>query len=95
MAVQKTRKESRQKLDEICAAFHDEGVDAEAHLYVGNAAEQINRAARERGASMIVAGTTGKGHLRERWLGSVPKELAEQSEFPILLVPAQDEPAGS
>jgi len=95
MAVQKTRKESRRKLDEICAAFHDEGIEAEAHLYVGNAAEQINRAARERGASMIVAGTTGKGHLREKWLGSVPKELAKQSEFPVLLVPAHVEPAGS
>lgn len=93
MAVQKTRKESRKKLDEICAAFLDEGIDAESHLYVGDVVEQIIRAARERGSSMIVAGTTGKGHLREKWLGSVPRKLVEESEFPIILVPAHLEPA--
>ena len=89
MEVQKVRKESRRKLDEICLAFRGEGIDAKTHVHVGNVVEQINRAAHEHGASMIVAGTTGKGPWRERWLGSVSKELAEQSEFPTLLVPAK------
>lgn len=89
MGVQKIRKESRQKLDETCEIFRAEGIGAEAHFYVGDATEQINRAAHERGASMIVAGTTGKGPWREKWLGSIPRKLAEESEFPTLLVPAE------
>jgi len=89
MGVQKIRKETRQRLDETCEIFRAAGIDAEAHLYIGNITEQINRAAQERGASMIVAGTTGKGPWKERWLGSVPQKLAEESEFPTLLVPAE------
>ncbi len=88
MGVQKIRKETRQRLDETCEIFRAAGIEAEPHLYVGDIAEQINRAAHERGASMIVAGTTGKGQWKERWLGSVPQKLAEESEFPTLLVPA-------
>lgn len=95
MEVQKIRKENKQRLDETCEIFRAEGIDAEEHLYVGNVTEQINRAAHERGASMIVAGTTGKGPLKERWLGSVPKSLAEESEFPTLLVPTGGEQTGS
>jgi nucleotide-binding universal stress UspA family protein len=89
MAVQKIRKETKQKLNETCEVFRAAGIEAEAHLYVGNITEQLNRAAQERGASMIVAGTTGKGPWKERWLGSVPQKLAEESEFPTLLVPAE------
>lgn len=95
MEVQKTRKESRQKLDEVCETFRAEGINATGHLYVGDVADQINRAVHERGASMIVTGTTGKGPWRERWLGSVPRKLAEQSEVPVLLIPLQIEPAGN
>ncbi len=95
MEVQKTRKESRQKLDEVCETFRAKGIDAKAHLYVGDVAEQINRAAHEHGASMIVAGTTERGAWMERWLGSIPGKLAEQSEIPVLLIPLQIEPAGN
>jgi nucleotide-binding universal stress UspA family protein len=95
MEVQKTRKESRQKLEEVCELFRAEGIDATEHLYVGDVAEQINRAAHERGSSMIVAGTTGRGPWKERWLGSVTRKLAEQSEIPVLLIPAQIETGGN
>lgn len=85
--VQKVRKDSRKKLDEICDELKNEGIEAEAHLYVGNIAEQLEKAAQERKASIIIGGTTGEEPLKKRILGSVPKELSENSGFPTLFVP--------
>lgn len=87
LRVQKVRKETRHALDEICEVFRDEGIEADSHLYVGDVAEQIERAAQEREATMIIAGTTSKKTLTEKLLGSVPKHLAQESILPALLVP--------
>ena len=90
MEVQKFRKESGKKLEEICDTFESQGINAEPHFYIGDTTDEIEKAAQEFRASMIVMGATGKGSLRERWLGSVPMELAEKSAFPTLLVPSED-----
>jgi len=87
LRVQKLRKENRQKLEDLCDLFRAEGIEAESHLYVGDVKEQIEKAAQERKATMIVAGTTGEKTLKEKLLGSVPKHLAEKSLLPALLVP--------
>ena len=89
MAVQKTRKESRERLDEICDQFEAAGIAARPHVYIGNPVAEIEKAARDCRATMIVAGTSGKSEWRERWIGSTPKALAEKSIFPTLLVPPQ------
>ena len=88
MEVQKFRKENRKKLDTLCEVFEAQGINAEPHFYIGEAADEIEKAARELKASMIVMGATGKGALRERLLGSVPIALAEKSAFPTLIVPS-------
>ena len=93
MEVQKFRKENRKKLDTLCEVFEAQGINAEPHFYIGEAADEIEKAARELKASMIVMGATGKGALRERWLGSVPIALAEKSAFPTLIVPSKDKPS--
>jgi len=93
MEVQKFRKENRKKLDTLCEAFEAQGINAEPHFYIGEAADEIEKAARELKASMIVMGATGKGALRERWLGSVPIALAEKSAFSTLIVPSKDKPS--
>jgi nucleotide-binding universal stress UspA family protein len=36
---------------------------------------------------MIVLGSSGKSAWIERWLGSIPKEIAEESIYPTLLIP--------
>ncbi len=90
MDVQKFRKENRKKLDILCETFEAQGINAEPHFYIGDTSDEIEKAAQEFRASMIVMGATGKGTLRERWLGSVPMELAEKSAFPTLLVPSKD-----
>ena len=88
MEIQAIRKENRQKLEMVCSVFEKEDIEAESHLYVGGTFEQIEKAASEREASMIVAGTTGKSPLKEIFLGSVAKKLTKHSMLPSLLVPA-------
>ena len=93
MEVQKFRKENRKKLDKVCKTFESQGINAEPYFCIGDVVGEIEKAAQEFRTSMIVMGATGKGALIERWLGSVPMELAEKSAFPTLLVPSEDKPS--
>lgn len=81
----KKERDNRKKLDELCEALESEGIEAEYHLYIGDFT-QIENAARERDATLIAAGTTGKSSWQARWLGSVSQQIAEVSELPTLLV---------
>jgi len=85
--LMKIQKENKKRLEDICKTFEDEGVEADSHLCMGDVASQIENAAREYNATMIVMGSTGKGAWRARWLGSVSQEITETSEFPTLLIP--------
>jgi nucleotide-binding universal stress UspA family protein len=87
MGVQKTRKKIRNKLDEICDAFIDGGIDATPGVYIGNPLQEIENAAKEYNASMIIAGISAKDSLKERLIGSTPRALAQQTIFPTLLIP--------
>jgi nucleotide-binding universal stress UspA family protein len=87
MAIQKTRKKIRAKLDEICQTFEAEGISASPHVYVGDPEQEIEKAARECQATLIVMGSSGKANWVERWLGSTPRNIAEKSDFPTLLIP--------
>jgi len=87
MGIQAIRKDTRKKLEEICNIFESEGVKADAHVYIGEADEEIEKAAREHQASMIVLGSSGKTAWVERWLGSTPQSIAEKSIYPTLLIP--------
>jgi nucleotide-binding universal stress UspA family protein len=89
MAIQKTRKTTRTKLDQICDVFEKEGMAARSHVYVGEPAAEIERAARECQATMIVLGSSAKASWMERWLGSTPLKIAEKSAFPTLLIPPE------
>ncbi len=87
--VQKVRKKYRQKLEDTCNIFREAGVEAEPHLYVGETAEQLEKAIQERRATMIVVGKTSKKKFQENLLGSLPKKLAEESKLPVLLIPPE------
>jgi len=89
MEVQKTRKQIRGKLDEICEVFETRGISSRSHVYVGEPEAEIERAARECQATMVVLGSTGKASWVERWLGSLPRDVAEKSVFPTLLIPME------
>jgi nucleotide-binding universal stress UspA family protein len=87
MAIQKVRKDSRAKLDKIVRRFEDKGIEASAHVYIGDPDEQIEKAAVDCQSSMVVVGSSGKPAWSERWLGSTPNTLAEKSQYPTLVVP--------
>ncbi len=87
MNIQKTRKEKRRRLDEICSTFESAEIQAEPHVYVGETIAEIEKAARECQATMIVLGSSAKAAWVERWMGSTPREIAEKSIYPTLLIP--------
>jgi len=89
MSIQKTRKQTRKKLEEICTLFENEGIDAREHVYIGEPEEQIERAARECQATMIVLGSSARTAWVERWLGSIPQSIAEKSMYPVMLIPPE------
>ena len=89
MEIQKKRKEKRQKLDEICDILDAAGTEARSHVYIGEAVEEIEKAAREHPATMIVLGSSAKPAWVEKWIGSIPKEIAEESIYPTLLIPPE------
>jgi len=91
MAIQKTRKESKKKLDAVCDVLEAEGIHAKSHVYIGNPVSEIERAARECKGTMIISGTSGKAYWKERWIGSTPRMLAEKSIFSTLLIPPEPE----
>ena len=90
MGIQKTRKENRQKLDALCDDLEDCGITAKPHVYIGGAVAEIDKAARECQSSMIIAGSPRKRLWKDRWGTSISKGLAEQSIFPILLIPPRE-----
>lgn len=89
MQIQKTRKQKRRQLDKICDEFEARGIVARSHVYVGDPKQEIEKAARECQASMIVMGSSGKAGWVERWLGSTPRDIAEKSAYPTLLIPPE------
>ena len=89
MSIQKTRKQTREKLGEICDLFENAGIEAREHVYIGEAEEEIEKAARECQATMIVLGSSAKTAWVERWLGSIPQKIAEKSIYPVMLIPPE------
>ena len=91
MAIQKMRKQKRQALAEICEVFAAEGIAARPHIYIGDPAQELEKAARECQASLVVLGSSSKAAWMERWLGSVPLKIAEKSIYPTLLIPPEQD----
>jgi nucleotide-binding universal stress UspA family protein len=89
MAIQKTRKEARSNLEEICEAFEAAGIKAREHVYIGDPDEEIEKAAKDCQATMIVLGSSAKAAWVEKFLGSTPRKIAEESIYPTLLIPPE------
>ncbi len=77
----------RKNLDEFCKKLERAGIKTEPHLGAGDTLQEILRFSRERDATMIIVGTTGKDRLHEMLQGSISHQVAKTSELPTLLVP--------
>jgi nucleotide-binding universal stress UspA family protein len=62
------------------------GVEMEAEVLEGDAAEQILQLARERDADLIVVGSRGHGALARAVLGSVSHAIVHEADCPVLVV---------
>ncbi len=87
--VQKVRKVERQKLDSLCEELEDVGIDARPHVYVGDPQKEIEKAAKEYQATMVILGSSEKTTILERWTGSISKNIADKSIYPCLLIPGR------
>ena len=63
------------------------GFRTRLEIPLGEPAYEINRVAKERNASLIVAGTHGESLAKEILLGSVAHRLLQIAEKPVLLIP--------
>ena len=89
MEAHKLERGRKKRLDEVCDVLIEEKFDARPHLYIGNVEEQIEKGASEHRATMIVLGSGRKSVWKEKWSGSVSYTLADNSELPILIIPAE------
>jgi nucleotide-binding universal stress UspA family protein len=87
MAIQKTRKETRQRLDEIGDVFEASGIRARSHVYIGDPVKEIEKATQECQATMLVIGLPEKDSWKDKLSGSTFLSLAERPNIPTLLVP--------
>ncbi|MCP3873933.1 MAG: universal stress protein [Desulfobacteraceae bacterium] len=85
--VQKVRKTERKKLDNLCDELEEAGVNARPHVYVGEPQKEIEKAAKEYQATMVILGSSEKAAILERWMGSISKNIADNSIYPCLLIP--------
>lgn len=88
-AIPKTHKEVRHKLERICGDFEAAGIKAKGHIYVGDPDDEIEKAAKDFQATLIVLGSSTKSAWVEKWLGSTPQKIAEESIYPTLIVPPE------
>ena len=86
-ALAKLETESKKRLEDYCRRLNNAGFEAVSDLSIGKTAAEVIRLSRERGATMIAMGRTGKDWFKEYWLGGVSHRVAEHSELPVLLVP--------
>ena len=87
MDIQQLRKDKRAKLDEICEIFEKHGIEARPHVYIGDTTKEIEKAAKDRKSTLVVLGSSGKSTWVERWIGSTPRDIAEKSPYPTLIIP--------
>jgi nucleotide-binding universal stress UspA family protein len=75
-----------EKRDELSDHTREE---AQTYLTFGTAAKEIVSIAEEKGATMIVLGSQGKGFIEKFFIGGVSHQVARLSQVPVLLIPAE------
>ncbi len=80
------RRHAQRALEKVVGNVQRAKVKVTGLLLRGAAADQIVRAARRRGADMIVIGTHGRTGLRKLLMGSVAGRIVSESRAPVLTV---------
>ncbi|OOG23889.1 universal stress protein UspA [Thioalkalivibrio denitrificans] len=80
----------QQRLDQVAESLRERDFEVETEVCVGLVAAELRRAAREREAGVILAGSHGHRILRDLLLGSTVLDLARQADRPLLLAPTDE-----
>ena len=87
-ARRKSELERAEKIvNPVAEKVRGSGVDCEALVRYGNAAELLCEVAAERDAVQIVIGRSGDSPLKSRLLGGLVLNLAQASPVPLIVVP--------
>ena len=80
----------RERLEMLRDRLKDMG-DAEIDMEIpyGSPIDEILKRTGNRGASVVVMGSHGRGFISELFLGSVSHNVARHSEAPVLLIPGR------
>jgi nucleotide-binding universal stress UspA family protein len=76
----------QQQLDELVRHKPQMGVKVTTSLYQGIPYIEITRAAKERGADMIVIGTHGRTGLAHLLMGSVAERVVRLADVPVVSI---------
>ncbi|MGB3555600.1 MAG: universal stress protein [Jannaschia sp.] len=74
-------------VDPAVTSLRANGLTADPHVSHGDAAEVLNRVAKERGAAQIIIGRVGAQNMIERVFGGVSGRLIASATVPVTIVP--------
>ena len=78
--------ESEDYLETVAAELRDEGHEVTWEVRQGAVADELEQAASERGAGLIVMSTHGRSGFQHLLLGSVADRVLHRSELPLFVV---------
>lgn len=74
-------------VEEIRGTLLDDGIDAEAHIYAGKPAEEINLATRDYDGSIIVMGASHRSAVKSMFHRNCTYDVANKAKVPVLVIP--------
>jgi nucleotide-binding universal stress UspA family protein len=80
------RHEELEALERFVLPYHEEGVPIHTRLLEGDPSRQIQQAALELPADLLVMGTHGRGGFERLVLGSVTEKVVRRATCPVLTV---------
>ena len=80
--------QARKDFDQYMARLKERGIQATGTLVDGVAYAEVNKAAADLGAELIVMGTHGRTGIEHALLGSVAERVVRTSHVPVLTVPS-------
>ena len=77
----------KEVVEESRSTFLDAGIDAEAHIYAGKPAEEINLAVNDYEGSIIVIEASHRSALKTMFYGNCAYDVAEKALVPVMVIP--------
>jgi nucleotide-binding universal stress UspA family protein len=86
--IEQARRGTALRLDVMHDQMTRSGITASVRELAGTPSEQINRAAREKAADLVVLGAQGRTNLVYGLVGSTAERVVKEGPCPVLAVPA-------